>query len=118
MEHHFIEKSVKDLSEILMNPRVKALGDVGLDHTEPMKHWHLQVDLLHKVLPLLQDHHTLVIHCRGMRNDYGTEVLLLHVLKKYVRPQHPIHLHCFAGNPYVLQSGPGSRFTSLVREKD
>ena len=26
-----------------------------------------------------------------------------YVLQKYVRPQHPIHLHCFAGNPYVLQ---------------
>lgn len=103
--YRFVEQSVQDLSRILKNQRVKALGEVGLDHTEPMKNWHLQVDLLHKVLPLLQDEHVLVIHCRGMRNDCGTEayLLLLHVLKQHVRPNHSIHLHCFAGNQYVLQ---------------
>ncbi|MCG8048540.1 MAG: TatD family hydrolase [Candidatus Thiodiazotropha endolucinida] len=103
--HRFVEESIQDLSVLLQNPRVKALGEVGLDHTEQMKNWHLQVDLLNRVLPLLQDHHVLVIHCRGMKNDCGTEVylLLLHVLQQHVRPNQPIHLHCFAGNPYVLQ---------------
>ena len=45
-----------------------------------------------------------MIHCRGLKGDCGTEVflLLLHFLKKNVRPHQQMHLHCFTGNSYVL----------------
>ena len=70
-----------------------------------MKYWAFQVDLLKELLPFLEDRHVLVIHCRGMAGDCGTEayLLLLHFLKKSVRTHHRIHLHCFTGNQYVLE---------------
>lgn len=89
---------------LLAHPRVIAFGEVGLDHTEPMRHWANQVDLLELILPALEDRHVLVLHCRGMDGDCGTEafLLLLHFLRKHVRSRHPIHLHCFTGNQFVL----------------
>ena len=82
-----------------------AFGEIGLDHSEPMKFWANQVELLQKLLPFLEDRHVLVIHCRGMHGDCGTEafLLLLHFLRKYVRSHQPVHLHCFTGNKYVVE---------------
>ena len=99
-----IDEGVRQLRRLLRHPRVIAFGDVGLDHTEPLKYWAYQVELLEKVLPYLEDRHVLVIHCRGMIGDCGTEafLLLLHFLKKNVRQHQQIHLHCFTGNSYVL----------------
>lgn len=100
-----IQDYLSELRVLLDCPRVVALGEIGLDHTEPTEFWHLQLNLLQEVLPLLRDNHVLVIHCRGMKGDCGTEVylLLLHYLRKAVSTHHPIHLHCFTGNEYVLQ---------------
>ena len=99
-----IDEGVRQLRRLLRHPRVIAFGEVGLDHTEPLKYWAYQVELLEKVLPYLEDRHVLVIHCRGMIGDCGTEafLLLLHFLKKNVRQHQQIHLHCFTGNSYVL----------------
>ena len=98
-----IDEGVRQLRRLLRHPRVIA-GEVGLDHTEPLKYWAYQVELLEKVLPYLEDRHVLLIHCRGMIGDCGTEafLLLLHFLKKNVRQHQQIHLHCFTGNSYVL----------------
>lgn len=102
--HTRIEDGFHQLRRLLRHPRVVALGEVGLDHSVPMRYWAYQVELLEKVLPCLEDRHVLVIHCRGMKGDCGTEafLLLLHYLKKHVRPNQPIHLHCFTGNSYVV----------------
>ncbi|KAH3811585.1 uncharacterized metal-dependent hydrolase YcfH-like [Dreissena polymorpha] len=81
-----------------------------------MTYWAYQVELLEKILPFLEDRHVLVIHFRGMEGDCSTEafLLLLYVLKRYVRTHHPIHLHCFTGNRYVqdrwLERFPGTYF--------
>jgi len=95
-----VNQAVGRFQNLLANPRVAVFGEVGLDHSEPMKYWAYQVEMLEKMLPFLEDRHVLVIHCRGMEGDCGTEafLLLLHVLKRYVRTHHPIHLHCFTGN--------------------
>ncbi|XP_053389778.1 uncharacterized metal-dependent hydrolase YcfH-like [Mercenaria mercenaria] len=100
-----LDVDTMQLPRLLQNSRVKALGEIGLDHSEPIKYWSYQVELLEKVLPLLEDHHILIIHCRGMKGNCGTEafLLLLHFLQQKVRQNHPIHLHCFTGNQYVIQ---------------
>lgn len=100
-----IDQGVRHLQRLLRHPRVVAFGEVGLDHTEPHRHWSYQLELLEKVLPYLEDRHVLVIHCRGMDDDCGTEAffLLRHFLKKKVRRDQSIHLHCFTGNSYVLR---------------
>lgn len=100
-----INEEVRHLRRLLRHPRIVALGEVGLDHSEPHRNWSYQLDLLEKVLLYLEDRHVLVIHCRAMEDDCGTEVylLLLRFLRKKVRHHQPIHLHCFAGNSYVLR---------------
>ena len=40
-----------------------------------MNYWAYQVKLLEKVLPFLEDRHVLVVHCRGMDGDCGTETV-------------------------------------------
>ena len=121
-----IDDEVRQFRRIISNPRVIAFGEIGLDHTMPMKYWAYQVDLLKKVLPYLEDRHILVIHCHGMDGDCGTEafLLLLHILRKHVRSHQAIHLHCFTGNTYVvnrwLQVFPWTFFglTNLARQFD
>ena len=100
-----IEDEVSQFRRLIRNPRVVAFGEIGLDHSEPMKYWAYQVELLEKVLPFLEDRHVLVVYCRGMDGDCGTEafLLLLYVLRKYVRSHQPMHLHCFTGNRYVVE---------------
>ena len=72
-----IDEGVRQLRRLLTHPRVVAFGEVGLDHTEPLKYWAYQVEFLEKVLPYLEDRHVLVIHCRGMIGDCSTEAFLL-----------------------------------------
>ena len=100
-----IRDEIRQFRRLVCHPRIIAFGEVGLDHSVPMKYWAFQVDLLKELLPFLEDRHVLVIHCRGMAGDCGTEayLLLLHFLKKSVRTHHRIHLHCFTGNKYVLE---------------
>ncbi|KAJ8315880.1 hypothetical protein KUTeg_006556 [Tegillarca granosa] len=96
---------VKKLRNLLDHPKVCAIGEIGLDHSVDIKEWHCQVELLERILPLVKEDKVLVLHCRAMQNDCGTEVyfLLLHFLKRYLRPSQRIHLHCYTGNEHVLQ---------------
>ncbi|KAH3844776.1 hypothetical protein DPMN_087038 [Dreissena polymorpha] len=59
--------------------------------------------LLRLTIPLIKGHHVLVLHCRGMTDDCGTEafLLLLNLLKSLPCTQR-IQLDCFTGNMYVL----------------
>ena len=62
---------------LLRQPRVVALGEVGIDHTEPPHRWHRQLQILEKVLPMVQPEQVVVFHCRGMTDDDGAEAYLL-----------------------------------------
>ena len=59
------------LKPLLDHPRVRALGEVGLDRTEPVEAWSSQLMLLERVLPLLKDGQVLVLHCRGVDGDWN-----------------------------------------------
>jgi len=91
------------MSELLKSTRVKAVGEVGLDHSVNEKEWAYQMELMRKVLPLVSGK-VLVLHCRGIRGDNGMEVhlLLLHLLKGLPKEQK-IHLHAFMGTPLVME---------------
>ncbi|KAH3884413.1 hypothetical protein DPMN_008391 [Dreissena polymorpha] len=101
---HTIKEWLERLERLLLrSDRVVAVGEIGLDHSEPPLNWHLQMELLRLTIPLVKGNHVLVLHCRGMEDDCGTEafMLLLNQLKSLPRTQG-IHLHCFTGNAYVL----------------
>ncbi|KAH3822973.1 hypothetical protein DPMN_124767 [Dreissena polymorpha] len=68
-----VNQAVKTFQNLLGNPCMAVFGEVGLHHTEPIKCWAYQVEMLEKILPFLEDRHVLVIHCHGMEDDCGTE---------------------------------------------
>ncbi|KAH3834935.1 hypothetical protein DPMN_108268 [Dreissena polymorpha] len=80
-------------------------GEIGIDHSDPESEWAYQSKLLQRLTPLVKREHVLVIHCRGIKDDCGTEafLLLLHHLKKRISRMQRIHLHCLTGYPYVLE---------------
>ncbi|XP_060081308.1 3'-5' ssDNA/RNA exonuclease TatD-like [Ylistrum balloti] len=98
------DDSFRKLKELSWLGRVTAIVEMGLDHIEPRRRWPEQMDLLERVLTLLRVRHTLVLHCRGMPGDTGTEtyMLLLHLVRKNVPADQRIYFHCFSGDEYVL----------------
>ncbi|XP_052259027.1 uncharacterized protein LOC127863522 [Dreissena polymorpha] len=98
-----IKEWLERLERLLLRSDV-AVGKIVLDHCEPHQNWHLQqIELLRLTIPLVKGNHVLVLHCRGMKDDCGTEafMLLLNQLKSLPITQR-IHLHCFTGNAFVL----------------
>ncbi|KAH3713702.1 hypothetical protein DPMN_073499 [Dreissena polymorpha] len=59
-----VNQAVERFQNLLANPRVAAFGEVGVDHSEPMKYWAYQVEMLGKMLLFLKERQMLVIHCR------------------------------------------------------
>ena len=49
------EDEVHQFQRLIKNPRVVAFGEIGLDHSKPMKYWAYQVELLQMLLPFLED---------------------------------------------------------------
>ncbi|XP_033758156.1 putative deoxyribonuclease TATDN2 [Pecten maximus] len=99
-----VDDCFRHLRKLVQQERVTAVGEVGLDHTVPMRDWHYQMVNLQKILPLVTTRHVLVLHCRGMSHDNGTEVymLLLSLVRQGVSRDQRIYLHCFNGDRYVL----------------
>ncbi|XP_069103070.1 LOW QUALITY PROTEIN: uncharacterized protein [Argopecten irradians] len=98
-----LDKVIRKLKELVRLPRVVAVGEFGLDHSVPVEFWHHQMVMLEKILPLVEPRHVVVLHCRGLAGDSGTEayLLLLHFVKKAVPEDQRIYLHCFNGDSYV-----------------
>ena len=69
-----IDEGVRQFRRLLRHPRVVAFGDVGLDHSVPLKYWAYQVELLEKVLPYLEDRRTQVLGVSG--RAFGESVAL------------------------------------------
>ncbi|XP_076459338.1 3'-5' RNA nuclease TATDN2-like [Babylonia areolata] len=92
------------LRELVRSPRVRAFGEIGLDHSLPSQTWHWQMSALEELLGFVEACHVLVLYCRSMSEDKGTEayMLLLRILWKRRVPQNQwICLHCFTGDHYV-----------------
>lgn len=81
------------------NPLVMALGEIGLDRTEPEHTWAQQDHVFKQLLRLSRPNKVLVLHLRGPSNHHSSDVLLaaLHQVQKYCAETQKIHLHCFTG---------------------
>ena len=103
------------------NPLVKALGEIGLDRTEPEYTWSDQDGLLKKMLALSRPDKVIVLHLRGSSDKNSSDVLLagLHYVRKACPPSQRIHLHCFTGNQatveYWLEEFPNTFFGFTAR---
>ncbi|MCG7867848.1 MAG: TatD family hydrolase, partial [Candidatus Thiodiazotropha taylori] len=81
------------------NPLVKALGEIGLDRTEPDYMWREQDHLFRRMLTLSRPDKVLVLHLRGSSDLHSSDVLMtaLHLVRKACAPHQKVHLHCFTG---------------------
>ena len=103
------------------NPLVKALGEIGLDRTEPDYTWPDQDRMFKKLLSWSRPEKVLVLHLRGVSDRDCSDVLLagLHYVKKACYSNQLIHLHCFTGNQamveYWLEDFPNVYFGFTAR---
>ena len=103
----FSESTFQQLDALLHSPFVTALGEIGLDRTEPEFTWELQETVLKKLLQLCNVRKPLILHIRGPFGDHlGTDTRskCLEIVKDCCAPIQPIHLHCFSGGPEDVYS--------------
>ena len=90
-------------ARLLEHPRCLALGEVGLDHTEPVSTWHHQEVYLRRVLPKTRVLKRLVIHCREAKvGQTAVFSRLLQILREEQLGLDPLTLiyhHHFAYGP-------------------
>ena len=100
---NYVRRAVVDLQRLLRNPRVAAIGEIGLDHSISDKDWPAQNELLRQIVPIISPHHVVVVHCRGITGDDGLEAycLLRHIFKT-LPPTQKFHLHSFMGNQMTI----------------
>ena len=81
------------------NPLVKALGEIGLDRTEPDHMWAEQDRMFKRLLSLSRPDKVLVLHLRGSSNVHSSDVLMaaLHYVGRACSRSQKMHLHCFTG---------------------
>ena len=98
--NEFSQDHFQALESLIASPHVHALGEVGLDRTEPVNTWRQSEEVLTKVLNLASIHKPLVLHIRGPRRDLRAADVhsrCLNILKEYCARAQSIHLHCFTG---------------------
>ena len=114
------------LQQHLSDPRVAALGEVGLDHTVPERDHAVQEQVLEKVLTVCGLGHVLVLHVRGSKktDPLGDKVYAkcLEIVQKKCSMFQRIHLHCFNGSSTTAKSWSKAfpnchfGFTGLVKK--
>ncbi|XP_052092716.1 uncharacterized protein LOC127729098 [Mytilus californianus] len=90
----FTDRTEMNLKFCLMNPKVVALGEIGLDYSGIFeKHKEVQQIVFRKQIQIALDmNKPLVIHCRDAEQD------TLAILEEMVPKNYKIHCHCFTGN--------------------
>lgn len=91
MASSYNEEAEDALIEALEDPKVIALGEIGLDYSRRNNcDKELQKNVLRRQLGIGLDHdRPLIIHCREAHDD------CIEILKELVPREHSIHLHCF-----------------------
>ncbi|XP_076077973.1 uncharacterized protein LOC143048260 isoform X2 [Mytilus galloprovincialis] len=90
----FTDRTEINLKFCLMNHKVVALGEIGLDYSGIFeKHKEVQQIVFRKQIQIALDmNKPLVIHCRDAEQD------ALAILEEMVPKNYKIHCHCFTGN--------------------
>ncbi len=104
--HQFTARRAVQLKSLLKARYVRALGEVGLDHSTHPDTWPRQQEVLEQVLGLCEPRLALVLHLRGEKGDRHLEKVsrqCLVIVKKHCPKEQRIHLHCFSGGMEQLQ---------------
>ena len=118
------------IESLLRNPCVTALGEVGIDHTEPQESWGVQERALVRLLSLSCPGRPLVLHLRD-HTAYATHarIACMNILREQCARYQKIHVHCFTGtadhigiwidsfpNVYFGVTGLAAEFDSMQQE--
>ncbi|KAH3827324.1 hypothetical protein DPMN_129256 [Dreissena polymorpha] len=96
----------RHLKQLLRNERVVALGEVGLDRTEPADTWGLQEEVLTRILELSSPCQPIILRIRDGEDRQSGVLYLecLELLKPNVARTQKVVLHCFTGAQEVVVS--------------
>ena len=94
----------------MIQPRVVAFGEIGLDYSESDTERERQMAQLEELLPLCSTRHVLVLHIRGNKKEHMSDRAFrdcFEIVKKHIPRDQRIHLHCFSGdyNQITVWSG-------------
>ena len=101
------EDNVAQLGDILKNPAVVGVSEVGLDHSVPATQYKAQTELLQRILSLPHiSQKVLIVHLRGNRND-PLGLTVHSKCRQYMQEScgraQRIHLHCTTTGPDVVR---------------
>ena len=124
--HELTDERFKDLTRLMGNPRVCALGEIGLDFGSPERFWENQEVIFKKLIKeVCVPEKPVVLHLRGSKkhgSDASASACL--ILSQFADPTQKIHLHCFTGTPQDVHRWRGHfpnayfGFTALVSSFD
>ena len=79
-------------SALLANTRVVAMGEIGLDMTEPRNTWPFQQEIFCNLLSYSCVRKPLVLHLRGDESEEGVSLYsrALSLVRQYCAPLQPI----------------------------
>lgn len=97
--------ALRRLQTLVKLEDVAGVGEVGIDQSVSRKEWGAQQDLLAEILPLVEERHVLVLHCRGMDSKDSEDAFttLLYQCVGVLSPTQRIHLHCFTGTAHNVR---------------
>ena len=103
---YFTPQKEEQFRRLLSHPEVSALGEVGLDRTEPEETWVLQEEIFTKIMMYNAPWRTCVIHIRDPMDVHAGELYTkcLQIMKANASPTQRIHLHCFTGTTEQVMS--------------
>ncbi len=117
---------MSEIEGLLRNPRVGALGETGLDYTEPDTSWGVQEHTLIQLMLLSMPIRPVILHLRDRNNQYSnaSNAKCLKIATTNLASTQRIHLHCYTGNLQMtklwMEQFPSAYFgfSSLVRHFD
>ncbi|KAH3824998.1 hypothetical protein DPMN_126860 [Dreissena polymorpha] len=97
---------LRHLKQLLRNERVVAVGEVGLNRTEPSDTWELQEEVMIRILELSSPCQPIILHIRDGEDRRSGVLYLecLELLKPNVARTQKVVLHCFTGAQEVVVS--------------
>ena len=100
------DEEFQEFTALLARLELSALGEVGVDWTEPCSIWKEQDKMLRRVLDLAHPDRLIVLHIRGRPSDTTGQESYLHVLdlvREKCTPDQRFQLHCFHGTEDTME---------------
>lgn len=95
----FSESNLLEIKELSKNPKVIAIGEVGLDFYRNLSEENVQEEAFRKFIGLAKERNLpLIFHCREAKGDF------LRILKEESFPQMRGVVHCFSGDGIFLKA--------------